>query len=586
MTLALSGHGVEGGIAVGQAHIIQRNELDIGEFRIAPEAVEAEIQRLQNALSAAAAHLESLAGRLRRSAGAGAEDIIRTHIAMLSDSMIAGETCKQIRAHYYNAEWALQLQLESLLGEFRQIDDPYIASRGDDAIQVVRMVQEILAAEQSDRPWSEVPDRLVQTLVVASELTPGELATLHERGVAGIVAEHGSPHSHTAILARSLGIPTVMGVRRGQALINEGEQLVLDGHYGVVFANPEESILKHYLQKQAESDRFRKSLESVRQEEARSIDGQLIRLLANAEREDDVLLALRSGAEGIGLYRSEFLFLQGRAPDESAQLDAYRSVLEMLEGRPLVIRTLDLGADKGGELLDFKSLRRNQNPALGLRAVRLCLRELELFKTQLRAILRCSAFGPVSCLIPMLTSASEVRAVRSLLEETGSELRAQGHDFNPHMPVGGMIEVPAAALALDELAVELDFLSVGTNDLIQYALATDRVDEQVAHLYEPQHPGVVQLLLHIFKSARQLDIPLSVCGELAGDRRFTRLLLALGLTEFSVPSRNLLEVKQVIIQTNVEKTQRALGEWLNLDPRSKKMESTLTHFLDKAQRDS
>jgi phosphotransferase system enzyme I (PtsI) len=583
MTLALSGHRVEGGIAIGQAHIIQRNELDIGEFRIAPAAVDAEIARLRNALAAAAAHLESLGAKLGRTAGRSAEEIIRTHIVMLADSSIASETCEQIRTHLYNAEWALQLQLESLLADFRQIDDPYIASRGEDAIQVVRMVQEILATEQSRPPWNAVPDRLVQTVIIATELTPGELAALHQRGVAGIVAEHGSPHSHTAILARSLGIPTVMGVRHGQKLVNEGEQLILDGHYGVVFAGPEESILKHYLQKQAESDRFRKSLEPVRQLEARSLDGHGIRLFANAEREEDVQLALQSGAEGIGLYRSEFLFLQGRAPGEQAQLDAYRRVLEMLEGRPLVIRTLDLGADKGAGLLDFKNLRSSQNPALGLRAVRLCLREPDLFKTQLRAILRCSGFGPVRCLIPMLTSASEVRAVRSLLAETQAELRAQGHEFDAHMPLGGMIEVPAAALALRGLAKQLDFLSVGTNDLIQYALATDRVDEQVAHLYEPQHPGVVQLLRHIFLSAQEMGIPVSVCGELAGERRFTRLLLALGLREFSMRPRHLLEVKQVIVETDIDKARRALDLWL--EQSGDASEPSLIQHLDRAQRE-
>jgi phosphotransferase system enzyme I (PtsI) len=581
MTLALSGHVVESGIAVGQAHVIQRNELDIGEFRIEADAVESEVTRLQNALATAATHLESLATRLRETSGSAAEEIIRTHIAMLQDSSIAEETCARIRDQLCNAEWALQSQLETLLGEFRQINDPYIASRGEDATQVVRMVQQILEADRTDQPFSGLPDRLVQTLVVASELTPGELAVLHERGVAGVIAEHGSPYSHTAILARSLGIPAVMGVRRGQTLIREGEQLVLDGHYGVVFADPEESILKHYLLKQAESDRFRKTLESVRDQPARSMDGEEVRLLANAERVEDVVQAVRDGADGIGLLRSEFLFLRGSPPDEESQLSHYGTLLQALDGRPLVIRTLDLGADKGTEALDFKSLRSHPNPALGLRAIRLCLRELDLFKTQLRAILRCSALGPVHCLIPMLTSANEVRAVRSLLRETQDELRAEGRDFDPDMPLGGMIEVPAAALALAELSEHLDFLSIGTNDLIQYALAADRVDEQVAHLYDPQHPGIVQLLLHIFRSTRQLGVPLSVCGELAGDRRYTRLLLALGLREFSMPPRNLLEVKQVIIETDVSKAQAALAEWF--ESGGSRGGETLTHHLNKAQ---
>jgi phosphotransferase system enzyme I (PtsI) len=581
MTLALSGHAVESGIAIGQAHIIQRNELEIREFRIEPDAIEAEIRRLDKALLAARHHLQVLAGKVADAAGGAAEEIIRTHIMMLSDAAITELTRERIRSHLCNAEWALQLQLGDLLVEFRQIDDPYIASRADDAVQVVRMVQQFLSADSDDEPLGLIPERLTQTLVVAEELTPGELAVLRERGIAGVITEHGSPYSHTAILARSLGIPTVMGVRRGQTLIKEGEQLVLDGHYGVVFSDPEESILKHYLLKQAESDRFQKSLEAVRERPTRSLDGMTVHLMANAERTEDLARARRDGALGVGLYRSEFLFLQGTAPGEDEQFAFYRSALEALDGGPLVIRTLDIGADKGVDLLDFKSLRSNPNPALGLRAVRLCLRELELFKSQLRAILRTSAFGEVRCLIPMLTSVREVLAVRSLLNETSEELKREGRHFNKNMPLGGMIEVPAAALAIRELSEHLDFLSIGTNDLIQYALATDRVDEAVAHLYDPQHPGVIQLLRQIFRAAGEANIPLSVCGELAGDRRFTRLLLALGLREFSMQPRNLLEVKQVILETDVSKAQAALHEWLqsgNSDP-----EASLVNYLDNSQ---
>ncbi len=581
MTLALSGHAVVGGIAVGQSHIIQHNELDIGEYRIEAGQADEEVRRLEHALRAARRHLGELATRIRESAGSTAEEIIRTHITMLADSSLSDATSGNIRNQLCNAEWALQLYLESLLSKFRQINDPYIRSRGNDAAQVVQMVQQILAEKQSGKPLSQVPDRLGQTLVIATELTPGELATLHERGVAGVITEHGSPHSHTAILARSLGIPTVMGVHRGQSLIREGEQLILDGHYGIVFATPEESILKHYLQKQAESHRFIRSLEAIRNLPAVSLDQKPIRLMANAERAEDLERAMRSGAEGVGLFRTEFLFLQGRPPDEQAQYKHYRAALEMTGGGRLTIRTLDLGADKGTDLLDFRSLRSNPNPALGLRAVRLCLRELDLFKTQLRAILRTSQHGRVSCLIPMLTSAREVQAVRSLLDETMDELRAEGIEFDPDMPLGGMIEVPAAALAVPQLSRQLDFLSIGTNDLIQYALATDRVDEQVAHLYDPQHPGIVQLLLMIFRATEDLHIPVSVCGELAGDRRFTRLLLALGLTEFSMQPRNLLEVKQVITETDVSVARASLHEWL--EPEVQVNEPSLTHYLDRAQ---
>jgi phosphotransferase system enzyme I (PtsI) len=581
VTLALSGHVVESGIAVGQTHIIQHNELNIGEFRIDVSKAEEEVQRLMDALNLANKKLEDIASRIKASAGAAAEEIIRTHNTILADSSLSGTTAGFIRSQLCNAEWALQLYLESMLVEFRKIDDPYIRSRGDDAIQVVKMVQEILASEQSGKPLSVLPDRLGQTLVIATELTPGELAALHERGVAGVITEHGSPHSHTAILARSLRIPTVMGVHRAQTLVQEGEPLILDGHYGVVFASPEESILKHYLQKQAESNRFIQSLEAVRKLPPESRDKQTICLKANAERSEDLQMAMESGAKGVGLFRTEFLFLTGTPPDEQDQYLKYKEALEILQGNPLTLRTLDLGADKSTELLDFKGLRSNPNPALGLRAIRLCLRELELFKTQLRAILRTSAHGPVNCLIPMLTSAREVQAVRSLLDETMEELKAEGRAFDANMPLGGMIEVPAAALALPELSRHLDFLSIGTNDLIQYALATDRVDEQVAHLYDPQHPGVVQLLLLIFRSAENLDIPISVCGELAGDRRFTRLLLALGLTEFSMQPRNLLEVKQVIRETDIAQAKSSLREWLDGPVRGE--EASLTHFLDMAQ---
>ena len=580
MTLALSGHGVADGIAIGQCHIIRRNELSIGEYRIEASAVDSEILRLRGALDAAAEHLEQLARRIRSSAGQAAEDIIRTHIAMLADASLAATASEHIREQLCNAEWALQLYLESFLAKLDRINDPYIRSRGEDAVQVVQLAQELLA-EGPARPLTGLPDRLGQTLVVAAELTPGELAILHERGVAGLITEHGSPHSHTAILARSLGIPTVMGVHHGRSLIREGEQMILDGLYGIVFASPEESILRHYLQKQAGSDRFIRLLEEVRDLPSASMDGVRVRLMANAERSDDLALALESGAEGVGLYRTEFLFLQGLPPDEDAQYAQYRQALEACGGHRLTIRTLDLGADKGAEFLDFQSLRSRPNPALGLRAVRLCLREMDLFKTQLKAILRTSAHGPVSCLIPMLTSASEVLAVRSLLAEARRDLDAAGLAYNADMPLGGMIEVPAAALALAALSRELDFLSVGTNDLIQYALATDRVDEQVAHLYDPQHPGVIQLLLHIFRSAQDLQVPVAVCGELAGDRRYTRLLLALGLTEFSMQPRSLLEVKQVITATDVSLARSSLHEWLSMP--SQPEESSLLHFIDRAQ---
>lgn len=584
MTLALSGQVVEPGIAIGQAHNIQRNEIEIGEYRIEREQVEAEVERLLHAAGEARDHLEALAERLAKAAGAPGHEIIHTHIAMLDDSSLVQASARHIREQLCNAEWALQLQLESLVGEFRAIDDAYIRSREEDVVQVVRMVQRVLAEEPTDRPLDEVPDRLGQTLVVATELTPNELAILHDRGVAGVITEHGSPYSHTAILARGMGIPIVMGVRRAQALITEGEQLVLDGAYGIVFADPEESILRHYLQKQSESDRYRRLLKRTRSAPARSLDGEAIALLANAERPDDIRRAKKDGAEGVGLFRSEYLFLQGEPPDEDAQLEHFRQALEALDGAPLTIRTLDAGADKPVRGLVLDDLHSPANPALGLRAVRLCLRQMDFFKIQLRAILRAAALGPVNCMIPMLTTDREVLAVRSLLDETRLDLEREGIAHGGRdMQVGGMIEVPAAALALERMGRHLDFISVGTNDLIQYALAADRVDESVAHLYDPLHPGVLYLLRHIFTTARRLQLPVAVCGEMAGDRRFTRLLLALGLREFSMQPRSLLEVKKVITETNIGAVRAALEDWESETGGRQAGHASLASFLDQAQ---
>lgn len=563
MTLALTGHGVSRGIAIGRCHVVVRNELEIGEHRITPQEVENEILRYRDAVEAARQQLTELADRMDRSVAVPAAEILQTHILMLNDSSIRKSTERQIRNELCNAEWALQTQLEEVLFEFRNMEDEYIRTRGEDIAQVVRLVQGKLNVEEDDGHFEDIPDRLADTLVIASELTPGELATLHERGVAGIVTEHGGPHSHAAILASSLGVPAVLGVRRAQTLLRESETLILDGGKGLVYASPDKTIRKHYLEVQAETRRFREGLESIRDVPAVSLDGETICLMANAERENEFLQAVHSGAGGVGLYRTEFLYLHGSPPDEEAQLAEYRSAVRIMDGKPLTIRTLDLGADKLPQTLDFSEPLRSANPALGLRAVRLSLRNTDNFKVQLRAILRASAEGPVRCLVPMVTTAEELSKVLSLVDEAKSELKKKKIPFDPHMPVGAMIEVPAAALALGDLGRYLDFVSVGTNDLLQYALAADRTDEQVAHLYDMQHPGVIRLLQFVLRESAAQGLPVSVCGEVAGDRRYTRLLLAMGLRDFSMHPGRLLEVKQVILNTDIPRATAALTHWLN-----------------------
>ncbi|MEE4217791.1 MAG: phosphoenolpyruvate--protein phosphotransferase [Xanthomonadales bacterium] len=580
MTLALTGHGVARGIAIGHCHIVVSNELEIGEHRIAPEDVEKEIQRYRDAVKEARDQLTELANRMDENVAVPASEILQTHILMLDDSTIRQNTEQHIRDELCNAEWALQIQLEAVLFEFINMDDAYIRTRGEDIAQVVRLVQRKLTAQDEGRHFENIPDRLADTLVIATELTPAELAILHERGVGGIVTEHGGPHSHTAILAASLGIPAVLGVRRAQTLLREREVLIVDGGKGLVYASPDSKIRKHYQEVQAETRRFREALETIRELPTVSLDGETVVLMANAEREAEFNQAVQTGAAGVGLYRTEFLYLHGPPPDEEAQLAEYRSAVRILDGRPLTIRTLDLGADKLPQSPDFSEPIRNANPALGLRGIRLCLRDSDRFKIQLRAILRASAEGPVRCLVPMITSIAEIAKVRSLLNQAKAELKRKKLPFDPAMQVGVMIEVPAAALALGELARYLDFISIGTNDLLQYTLAADRADEQVAHLYDMQHPGVIRLLQHIFREANAHNLPVSVCGEVAGDRRYTRLLLAMGLRDFSMYPGRLLEVKQVILNTDIRRATATLTHWLN-DPVNQK--STLLEALDASQ---
>ena len=581
MSLKLKGHAVAPGIAIGRIHIAERNELDIGEYRIGRDDVENEIQRYRNAVDAARAQLEELADRIDSRVAVPAVEIIQSHVLMLGDSQIRRSTEEHIRREYCNAEWALQLQLEQVLSEFRSMDDEYIQTRGEDVTQVVRLIQSKLSDQAASKPFENIPDRLADTLVIAEELTPGELAILYERGVAGIVTEHGGPHSHTAILASSLGIPAVLGVHRARSLLKEDSVLILDGGLGVIYADPDEATLERYHGVQQEDERFRQSLESMRGRSATSFDGQQISLQANAELAGELQQSIDFGAKGIGLYRTEFLYLRGTPPAEEAQLAEYRSAIEMLDGIPLTIRTLDLGADKSSGSLDFSQLRRSANPALGLRAIRLCLRDTELFKTQLRAILRASAAGPVRCLIPMITNVQEIQRVHELIAEAKRELDQRNQPYDKDLQLGGMIEVPAAALAIDQLGRYLDFISVGTNDLLQYALAADRGEEELADLYDLQHPGVVYLLKHILKQADKLGIPVAVCGEVAGDMRYTRLLLALGLREFSMHPARLLEVKQVVRNTHVGEARESIRLWLD-DP-VLQAETTLLQLLDQTQ---
>jgi phosphotransferase system enzyme I (PtsI) len=486
---------------------------------------------------------------------------IDTHLLMLQDEALSSAPVELIRQHHCNAEWALKLQQDALVQVFDAMEDPYLRTRRDDVEHVVRRVQQILLREEHQIGALE-SDKGEPRIILAVDLAPSDMVQLNSRNVAAIVTERGGPLSHTAILARGLGIPALVGVPRVHQYVHNDEQLIIDANNGSVLLNPDEELLKHYKSRQRIEKRARRELYKLKDQNSLSLDGIPITLHANIELSDDITALKRVGAAGVGLYRTEFLFMNRQnPPDEAEQYHTYRNTLRRLKGLPLTIRSLDLGADK--EIIPGATAC--TNPALGLRAIRLCLKEPELFLPQLRAILRASARGQVRLLIPMLTSIQELGQTLALIEQAKAELRREKKPFDPRIPIGAMIEVPAAAICADLFAQRLDFLSIGTNDLMQYTLATDRVDETVNHLFDPLNLGVLRLIQGVIKAGHKAKIPVSMCGEMAGDSRYTRLLLAMGLREFSMPPSSLLEVKQLIRESDIGKLQRKLGKLMASD---------------------
>ena len=550
MTLALHGIGISRGIAMGDAHIAQRNRLEVSERRVADKEIEHEVHRFRTAVRQAQKELREIRQRIPGSTPAEIFEFIDTHALMLEDSALIDPPAQMITALKCNAEWALQAQRNRLAAVFEAMDDPYLASRMDDIDQVVERIQKALSTPKASADSSNSRN-FRGIILVADDLAPADLTLLHHKGILGLVLEHGGPLSHTAILARSLKIPTAMGVHHARQLLLEGESLIVDGERGLVLAKTPRAIQKHYrerIQRDLESQR---KLKKVRHLKAVTKDRQHIILQANVDLPSDLDQLQGSGFDGIGLFRTEYLFMNRQsAPDEEEQYQAYASVINAMQGRPVTIRTLDLGADKqvdggrGGSPVAV-------NPALGLRAIRLCLSDQNLFIPQLRALLRAACLGPLRILIPMLSNTRELFQVRGLIKTTLRDLKREGQKVGEQFQLGGMIEVPAAALSARTFAKHLDFLSIGTNDLIQYTLAVDRVDDQVSYLYDPSHPAVTRLLRIIIDEAGEVGTPVSMCGEMAGDPNYTRLLLSMGLRDFSLPAAALPEVKHVIRCTDI-----------------------------------
>ncbi|MBD8543095.1 MAG: phosphoenolpyruvate--protein phosphotransferase [Massilia sp.] len=550
----LHGIPVSRGIAIGRAHLLTPAALDVKHYLVPEEQVEAEVQRLQDAIAAVHHNLQELWTGLPKDAPTELGAFIDVHALILSDPMISEAPLDIIRARHYNAEWALVTQIDELSAQFDEIEDPYLRERKYDIQQVAERVLKVLTGTAlSVAPvFADEDQPPPQMIVVAHDISPADMLAFRDRSFIGFVTDVGGQNSHTAIVARSLDIPAVVGMDQASRLVEQDDWLIVDGDAGVVICNPSQLVLEQYRARQITMAKARKRLLKLKKTPAITRDGTTITLLANIELPDDCPAALEAGANGVGLFRSEFLFMgRGaqalRIPDEEEQFEQYRKAVLAMKGRPVTIRTLDVGADKPLDQTDHTAL----NPALGLRAIRYCLAEPQMFLVQLRAILRASAFGKVRILIPMLAHAFEIDQTLGMIEQAKIQLRDEKIRFDEGIEVGAMIEIPAAALALPLFVRRMDFLSIGTNDLIQYLLAIDRVDYEVAHLYNPLHPAVLQLIASTIATGHKAGLDVAVCGEMAGDVKLTRLLLGMGLREFSMHPAQLLAVKQEILNTDL-----------------------------------
>lgn len=564
MTFTLHGIGVSRGIAIGKVHLIDHTQIEVNEFTLPKQSLADEILRFENAVRVARQQLKCIHDNIPDDPSNTSNDIgafIEIHLLMLEDSSLVETPIELIKTQHCNAEWALKVQCDKLIKVFEGMDDPYLSSRKEDVQHVVSRIQRILRG-YTELPSDHSDKNIANSIVLADDLTPADTVLMQNNGVLAFATEYGGKTSHTAILARSLGIPAIVGLRGVRHLIQHDDILIVDGFLGVLLVNPDEACLAHYHEKQQEDKRQRTILNKIKRQPCNTLDGTPITLYANIEFPEDMTAVKRVGGKGVGLYRTEFLYVnRDTVPDEEEHFNAYRRVVTSLKGAPVTIRTLDLGADKqidGGRQAGSLVT----NPALGLRAIRLCLRDLKLFKAQVRAIYRASALGPVKMMIPMVSSLQEIQQVQQLIKEVEQELQYQSIKFDPNIPLGVMVEVPAMALCIDLFAPHVDFFSIGTNDLIQYTLAIDRVDDSVNYLYEPLHPAVLRLIKTSIIEANKAGKAIGMCGEMASDPRYIRLLLGLGLRTFSVNPESFLEIKKIIANTDMKGLSRQANRML------------------------
>lgn len=570
MPFSLHGLPVSSGIAIGRALTISSAALEVSHRFIDEGDEEAEVARLLNAFEVALIELKSLRNNLPEGSPEEMGAFLDVHRLILEDQTLRDKPLDLIRTRHYNAAWALTTQLDELLEQFEEIEDPYLKERGADFRQVV---ERVLVALQGSSHVSNIPVRSKadreksEVIVVAHDIAPHDMLRFKDLNFAAFVTDLGGKNSHTAIVARSLDIPAAVGIKQASVIIRQDDWLIVDGDRGIVIVDPTPQILEEYRHRQSEFLLAKRKLQLLKYTPTKTLDGVAISLMANIELPEDAAGALEGGAVGVGLFRSEFLFMnrKGNLPNEEEQYQAYRRTVEAMHGLPVNIRTIDIGADKSLDA-EADTITPSISP-LGLRAIRWSLTEPEIFLTQLRAILRASAHGQAQILVPMLAQVHEIDQTLELIELAKKQLDERSQAYNPQVRIGAMIEIPAAALVLPLFIDRFDFLSIGTNDLIQYTLGIDRADSSVAHLYDPMHPAVLRLIAQVIGEAKAANISVSVCGEMAGDSKLARLLLAMGLTDFSMHASQLLTVKREILKTDIARVKPLLADILKaVDP--------------------
>lgn len=566
MSIVLHGVAAGRGIAIGHAHLVSRGATEVPQYDVLPEYIEAETARFEAAVKATRKELEKLRGAIPENAPTELGAFISLHLMLLTDVTLSREPVDIIEEQRINAEWALKQQSDKLAAQFDSIDDAYLRERKQDMLQVVQRIHNHLVGQSNELKVHH--DAFEDTILIAYDLSPADTVLFKDQHIEAFVTDVGGATSHTAILGRSLDIPSVIGLGNARRLITENELVIVDGINGTLIIAPDDVVLAEYRRLEREYRSHKRELNKLKKTAATTADGIAIELAANIESAEDIKAMHNFGADGVGLFRSEFLYLnRDTMPSEDEQYEVYGNIVKKMKGKSITIRTVDLGVDKNPRWFGQNATPNGSlNPALGLTGIRLCLAEPVMFRTQMRAILRAAKHGPVRMMWPMITSVSEIRQCYAHLETAQKQLAERGEEYG-EVSVGCMIEIPSAALTVGSILKLVDFISIGTNDLIQYVLSVDRGDDSVSHLYQPGHPAVLKMIQHIIRTANRMEKGVSVCGEMAGDPDFTRVLLGMGLRRFSMNPNNLLAVKNIVLQSDTEQLEHEIAKLLrNEDP--------------------